>query len=73
MTKQEAEIDQLRRVTSSEVSSPAEATPESSSVFHPPQGPFSAQRSPKSPVALKHEDTPVRKYYEAPVMLLVYM
>ena len=73
MTKQEAEIDQLRRVTSSEVSSSAEATPESSFVFHPPQGPFSAQRSPiyKSPVALKHEDTPVRKYYEAPVMLLV--
>ena len=67
MTKQEAEIDQLRRVTSSEVSSSAE----SSFVFHPPQGPFSAQRSPKSPVALKHEDTPVRKYYEAPVMLLV--
>ena len=68
MTKQEAEIDQLRRVTSSEVSSSAE----SSFVFHPPQGPFSAQRSPiyKSPVALKHEDTPVRKYYEAPVMYM---
>ena len=35
------------------VSSSAEATPESSFVFHPPQGPFSAQRSPiyMSPVA----------------------
>ena len=68
MTEQEAEIDQLQRITFPEVSSSAEATPESSYYFVPPQGPFGQQRSPNfnSPPSWepKHEDT----VCEAPVM-----
>lgn len=69
LSEQEAEIDHLRRITSSEVSSSAEATPESSVSFLSPRGFFSAQRNPiyNSPVyhspasreQSKHEDTPV--------------
>ena len=66
LSDQEAEIDQLRRITSSEVSSSAEATPESSFSFLPPRGPLGARRSPvynspayNSPAPIKREDTPV--------------
>ena len=55
LSEQAAELNHLRRLTSSEVS---EATPETSFAFHPPQGPF--QHRPMYPRDTKREDIPVR-------------